>query len=98
MTQFAQQLESAVTAPPLVGCVVWSFKFLNFFPKMGGSISVYISLEPFLSSNCCMGFVLDSIFSLVKTELKELFRIFALFLSSKCNSPCLSTNGEKMRI
>ena len=23
-TQFAQQLESAVTAPPLVGCVVWS--------------------------------------------------------------------------
>ena len=22
--QFAQQLESAVTAPPLVGCVVWS--------------------------------------------------------------------------
>ena len=23
-TQFAQQLESTVTAPPLVGCVVWS--------------------------------------------------------------------------
>ena len=23
-TQFTQQLESAVTAPPLVGCVVWS--------------------------------------------------------------------------
>ena len=23
-TQFAQQLESSVTAPPLVGCVVWS--------------------------------------------------------------------------
>ena len=23
-TQFAQQLESAVTAPPLVGCVVWN--------------------------------------------------------------------------
>ena len=23
-TQFAQQLASAVTAPPLVGCVVWS--------------------------------------------------------------------------
>ena len=23
-TQFAQQFESAVTAPPLVGCVVWS--------------------------------------------------------------------------
>ena len=23
-TQFAQQLESAVTAPPLVGCIVWS--------------------------------------------------------------------------
>ena len=22
-TQFAQRLESAVTAPPLVGCVVW---------------------------------------------------------------------------
>ena len=28
-TQFAQQLESAVTAPPLVGCVVWSH-YLNF--------------------------------------------------------------------
>ena len=27
-TQLAQQLESAVTAPPLVGCVVWS---LNLF-------------------------------------------------------------------
>ena len=25
-TQFTQQLESAVTAPPLVGCVVWSQK------------------------------------------------------------------------
>ena len=23
-TQFSQQLASAVTAPPLVGCVVWS--------------------------------------------------------------------------
>ena len=23
-TQFAQQLETTVTAPPLVGCVVWS--------------------------------------------------------------------------
>ena len=23
-TQFAQQLEPVVTAPPLVGCVVWS--------------------------------------------------------------------------
>ena len=27
-TQFAQQLESAVTAPPLVGCVVWSLTAL----------------------------------------------------------------------
>ena len=27
-TQFAQQLESAVTAPPLVGCVVWSLRIL----------------------------------------------------------------------
>ena len=26
-TQFAQQLESAVTAPPLVGCVVWSLAY-----------------------------------------------------------------------
>ena len=26
-TQFAQQLEFAVTAPPLVGCVVWSQTF-----------------------------------------------------------------------
>ena len=25
-TQFAQQLESTVTAPPLVGCVVWSLR------------------------------------------------------------------------
>ena len=27
-TQFAQQIESAVTAPPLVGCVVWSLKYV----------------------------------------------------------------------
>ena len=27
-TQFAQQLESAVTTPPLVGCVVWSLLYL----------------------------------------------------------------------
>ena len=27
-TQFAQQLESAVTAPPLIGCVVWSLYVL----------------------------------------------------------------------
>ena len=25
-TQFAQQFEFAVTAPPLVGCVVWSLQ------------------------------------------------------------------------
>ena len=31
LTQFAQQLESTVTAPPLVGCVVWS-PFLVFQP------------------------------------------------------------------
>ena len=30
LTQFAQQLVSAVTAPPLVGCVVWSLK--RYFP------------------------------------------------------------------
>ena len=27
-TQFAQQLETTVTAPPLVGCVVWSHYFM----------------------------------------------------------------------
>ena len=51
---------------------------------MGGSISE--------------SFVIDSIFYLVKTELKELFRIFALFLSSKLNSPCLSTNGANLSL
>ena len=30
-TQFAQQLESAVTAPPLVGCVVWSHNNSNHY-------------------------------------------------------------------
>ena len=30
-TQFAHQLESAATAPPLVGCVVWSLQ-CKFFP------------------------------------------------------------------
>ena len=30
-TQFAQQFEFAVTAPPLVGCVVWSLKNLVSF-------------------------------------------------------------------
>ena len=29
-TQCAQQLESAVTAPPLVGCLVWSFSWAFF--------------------------------------------------------------------
>ena len=34
-TQFAQQLEFAVTAPPLVGCVVWSLNrvCLHSFPR-----------------------------------------------------------------
>ena len=82
-TQLAQQFaKTAVTAPPLVGCVVWSIissdnafpilvcvssipaalfslKFLNFFYTMDGSISVSISLELILSSNCCLGFVMD---------------------------------------
>ena len=31
-TQFTQQLESAVTAPPLVGCVVWSPNISSFLP------------------------------------------------------------------
>ena len=31
-TQFAQQLESAVTAPTLVGCIVWS-------PVLSGSLA-----------------------------------------------------------
>ena len=71
---------STLLCIPSIPSALFSFKFLNFFSTMGGSISVSISLEPFLSSNCCMGFHIDSIFSLVKTELKELFRIFALFL------------------
>ena len=29
-TQFAQQLEFAVTAPPLVGCVVWSHYYMCY--------------------------------------------------------------------
>ena len=31
-TQFAQQLVSAVTAPPYVGCVVWSLQYLVCLP------------------------------------------------------------------
>ena len=38
-TQFAQQLESAVTAPPLVGCVVWSL--LISVPSLMLTISHY---------------------------------------------------------
>ena len=79
-------------------CCLFSFKFLNFFSTMGGSISVSVSLEPFLSSNCCLCFVIDSIFSLVKTELKELFRIFALLLSFKLSSTCLFTNGANLSL
>ena len=37
-TQFAQQLESAVTAPPLVGCVIWSPRHLFFY----NFITIYI--------------------------------------------------------
>ena len=51
-----------------------------------------------MSSNCCMAFVIDLIFSLVKTEVKELFRILALYLSSKLNSPCSSTNGANLSL
>ena len=36
-TQFAQQLETTVTAPPLVGCVVWS--------QMSSVIQSYIGLS-----------------------------------------------------
>ena len=39
-TQFTQQLESAVTAPPLVGCVVWSLNF--FFTKVFIKNCVYL--------------------------------------------------------
>ena len=81
-----------------IPAALFTFKFLNFFSTMNVFISVSISLEPFLSSNCCMGFVIDSILSFVKTELKELFRIFALFLSAKLNSPCLSTNGANLSL
>ena len=35
-TQFAQQLETTVTAPPLVGCVVWS---------QGGGLITYIKSD-----------------------------------------------------
>ena len=38
-TQFVQQLVSTVTAPPLVGCVVWSqFKYIISFIVTYGSI------------------------------------------------------------
>ena len=35
-TQFAQQLETTVTAPPLVGCVVWSHKIRYHRPRKTG--------------------------------------------------------------
>ena len=47
-TQFAQQLETTVTAPPLVGCVVWSltFDFLHSF----GNLCVF-SIDCIICSN-----------------------------------------------
>ena len=75
---------------------IFSFRFHNFFSTMCGSISVSVSFEPFLSSNCCLGFVIDSIFYLVNTERKKVLRIFAFFLSSKLNSLYLSTNGANL--
>ena len=89
---------SILVCIPSIPAALFSFKFLNFFSIMGGSISVSVSLEPFLSSNCFLGFDIDSIFSLVKTELKELFRIFALLLSSKLSSPSLFTNGANLAL
>ena len=49
-TQFAQQLETTVTAPPLVGCVVWSLASLvssviPIYPA-ATSISIVISSGP----------------------------------------------------
>ena len=63
---------------------------------MCGSISVSVSFEPFLASNCCLGFVIDSIFSLMNIEPKKVFRIFAFFQSSRLNSLYLSTNGANL--
>ena len=43
LTQFAQQFVSAVTAPPLVGCVVWSLSYHSYplyvlFNHLDGSL------------------------------------------------------------
>ena len=43
-------------------------------------------------------FVINSIFYLVKAELKDCFIISALFLSSKLNSLYLSTNGANLSL
>ena len=37
-TQIAQQLESAITAPPLVGCVIWSLFFTFICSKFADKI------------------------------------------------------------
>ena len=43
LTQFAHQLESAVTAPPLVGCVVWSHH--NPLQPLGHNLSDSVYME-----------------------------------------------------
>ena len=76
---------SILVCIPSIHAALFSFRFLNFFSTMCGSIYVSISFEHFLSLNCCLDFVIDSIFSLVNTEPKKVFRIFAFFRSSKLN-------------
>ena len=45
-TQFAQQLESAVTAPLLVGCVIWKSSLIIPIPKPGKDTSQGTSYRP----------------------------------------------------
>ena len=46
-TQFAQQFVTAVTAPPIVGCVVWShhFNFIIIIPTVSQSF-IFMSIIP----------------------------------------------------
>ena len=74
-TQFAQQLESTVTAPPLVGCVVWSpiIKFIANYTKGPKAYTTYrnhtSSQRQFKTGVPQGGVLLPTLFNIYTTDI-----------------------------
>ena len=78
-TQFAQQLESAVTAPPLVGCVVWSMHTSLFVLPL---VVLFLCPGPAVGLVVCVGvvqFVLQNNFF---TDMNNNLKKYILFYNN----------------